>query len=101
MANHSEEQPNGKEEQPMMFQIPQINYTKLFINGQFTDSVSGKTFETRDPRNGEVVATVAEGDKEDIDLAVNAARQAFDHGPWPRMSGYSTKSEFNQIYQLY
>ncbi|KAL2929537.1 Aldehyde dehydrogenase family 2 member C4 [Bienertia sinuspersici] len=47
-----------------------------------------KTFETIDPRNGEVIAKVAEGNKEDVDLAVKAARKAFDHGPWPRMSGY-------------
>ena len=47
----------------------------------------GKTFETIDPRNGEVIARVAEGDKEDVDLAVKAARAAFDHGPWPRMPG--------------
>ncbi|KNA16811.1 hypothetical protein SOVF_085790, partial [Spinacia oleracea] len=48
-----------------------------------------KSFETIDPRNGEVITRVAEGDKEDIDLAVKAAREAFDHGPWPRMSGYA------------
>ncbi|GAB2216571.1 hypothetical protein Droror1_Dr00024346, partial [Drosera rotundifolia] len=40
-----------------------------------------------DPRNEEVIARVSEGDKEDIDLAVKAAREAFDHGPWPRMPG--------------
>ncbi|KAL8136912.1 hypothetical protein V2J09_002913 [Rumex salicifolius] len=72
---------NGKAE--VKFQLPEIKFTKLFINGEFVDSISGKTFETRDPRNGEVLAEVAEGDKEDIDLAVNAAREAFDHGPWP------------------
>ncbi|XP_041006852.1 aldehyde dehydrogenase family 2 member C4-like [Juglans microcarpa x Juglans regia] len=66
---------------------PTIKFTKLFINGDFVDSVSGKTFETIDPRTGEVIARIAEGDKEDIDLAVKAARQAFDHGPWPRLSG--------------
>nr|ACH63235.1 alcohol dehydrogenase [Rheum australe] len=77
---------NGKTE--IKFQLPEIKFTKLFINGEFVDSVSGKTFETRDPRNGEVIAEVAEGDKEDVDLAVKAAREAFDHGPWPRMSGY-------------
>lgn len=49
---------------------------------------AGKTFETRDPRTGEVIAKIAEGDKADIDLAVKAAREAFDHGPWPRMSGF-------------
>ncbi|KNA03060.1 hypothetical protein SOVF_212760 [Spinacia oleracea] len=71
------------------FKIPEIEFTKLFINGEFVDAVSGKTFETIDPRNGEVVAKVAEGDKEDVDLAVKAAREAFDHGPWPRMSGHA------------
>ncbi|KAJ7969628.1 Aldehyde dehydrogenase family 2 member like [Quillaja saponaria] len=74
--------------QPESFvKIPTIKFTKLFINGEFVDSISGKTFETIDPRNGEIIARIAEGDKEDIDLAVKAAREAFDHGPWPRMSG--------------
>ncbi|XP_065850190.1 aldehyde dehydrogenase family 2 member C4 isoform X2 [Euphorbia lathyris] len=67
--------------------IPTIKFTKLFINGEFVDSISGKTFETIAPRNGEVIAKIAEGDKEDIDLAVKSAREAFDYGPWPRMSG--------------
>lgn len=48
---------------------------------------TGKTFETIDPRTGEVIARIAEGDKNDVDLAVKAARQAFDQGPWPRLSG--------------
>ncbi|KAL5052593.1 hypothetical protein RYX36_033275, partial [Vicia faba] len=45
------------------------------------------TFETIDPRAGEVIARISEGAKEDIDIAVKAAREAFDSGPWPRMSG--------------
>jgi hypothetical protein len=49
---------------------------------------SGKTFETRDPRTGDVLAHVAEADKADVDLAVKSARDAFEHGKWPRMSGY-------------
>lgn len=68
--------------------MPEIKFTKLFINGSFVDSISGRTFETRDPRTGDVVANVAEGDKEDIGIAVKAAREAFDNGKWPRMSGY-------------
>ncbi|XP_052199322.1 aldehyde dehydrogenase family 2 member C4-like isoform X2 [Diospyros lotus] len=67
--------------------IPAIKFKKLFINGEFVDSISGKTFETIDPRTGEVIARVAEGGKDDVDLAVKAAREAFDHGPWPRLSG--------------
>ncbi|KAM0944813.1 putative aldehyde dehydrogenase (NAD(P)(+)) [Dioscorea sansibarensis] len=65
-----------------------IKFNKLFINGQFIDSISEKTFKTIDPRNEEIITRVAEGDKEDVDAAVKAARQAFDHGPWPRMSAY-------------
>ncbi|KAK3164672.1 hypothetical protein QOZ80_1AG0022880 [Eleusine coracana subsp. coracana] len=82
-ANRSSEKHEG-------FEVPQVEvkFTKLFINGQFVDAVSGKTFETRDPRTGEVIARIAEGDKADIDLDVKAAREAFDNGPWPRMSGY-------------
>ncbi|KAG2718517.1 hypothetical protein I3843_03G216300 [Carya illinoinensis] len=67
--------------------MPTIKFTKLFIDGEFVDSVSGKTFETIDPRTEEVIARVAEGDKEDVNLAVEAARGAFDHGPWPRLPG--------------
>ncbi|KAL6497460.1 Aldehyde dehydrogenase 2 member B4, mitochondrial [Orobanche gracilis] len=66
----------------------QINYTKLLINGQFVDSTSGKTFPTLDPRTGQIIAHVAEGDAEDINRAVSAARKAFDEGPWPKMSAY-------------
>ncbi|KAL3839865.1 hypothetical protein ACJIZ3_024456 [Penstemon smallii] len=78
---------NGNGVESSYVKIPQIKFTKLFINGEFVESLSGKTFETIDPRTGEVIAKISEGDKEDIDLAVKAARQAFDHGPWPRLPG--------------
>lgn len=65
-----------------------MEHTKLFINGQFVDAASGKTFPTLDPRTGEVIAHVAEGDAEDINRAVAAARKAFDEGPWPKMNAY-------------
>ena len=58
---------------------------KLFINGQWTDAASGKSFETPNPATGETLAQVAEGDAEDINRAVCAARAAFD-GPWSRMT---------------
>ncbi|XP_010546022.1 PREDICTED: aldehyde dehydrogenase family 2 member B4, mitochondrial [Tarenaya hassleriana] len=66
----------------------QVSYTQHLINGNFVDSASGKTFPTLDPRTGEVIAHVAEGDAEDIDRAVKAARKAFDEGPWPKMPAY-------------
>ncbi|XP_074274412.1 benzaldehyde dehydrogenase, mitochondrial-like isoform X2 [Silene latifolia] len=65
-----------------------VKYTQLFINGQFVDSASGKKFTTCDPRTGNVIAEVAEGDAEDINRAVGAARRAFDEGPWPKMTAY-------------
>ncbi|XP_078159502.1 aldehyde dehydrogenase family 2 member B7, mitochondrial-like [Carex rostrata] len=66
----------------------QANYTQLLINGQLVDAASGKTFPTLDPRTGEVIAHMAEGDAEDIERAVKAARKAFDEGPWPKMPAY-------------
>jgi phenylacetaldehyde dehydrogenase len=59
---------------------------QLFINGKWTDAASGKTFETPNPATGETLARVAEGDREDINRAVGAARKAFEDGPWSRMS---------------
>src|ERR1700727_1999769 len=59
---------------------------QLFINGQWADAASGKTFESVNPATGETLAHVAEGDAEDIDRAVRAARKAFEHGPWSRMT---------------
>jgi aldehyde dehydrogenase (NAD+) len=58
--------------------------TKLLIDGKWVDAASGKTFETRNPATGELLARVAEGDAEDINRAVAAARRAFN-GPWSRM----------------
>ncbi|GIM46784.1 aldehyde dehydrogenase [Collibacillus ludicampi] len=57
-----------------------------YINGQFVEGVSGKRFENMNPFNNQVLNEVAEGFKEDIDLAVQAARKAFDQGPWGKMS---------------
>jgi aldehyde dehydrogenase (NAD+) len=55
---------------------------KLFIDGKWVDSVSGKTFDTINPAMEEVITSIAEGDSADIDLAVTAARKAFEDGPW-------------------
>jgi phenylacetaldehyde dehydrogenase len=59
---------------------------KLLINGKWVDSASGKTFASYNPATGQVLANVAEGDREDIDRAVKAARAAFESGPWARMA---------------
>jgi len=59
---------------------------QLFIDGEWVDAASGQTFETPNPATGETLATVAEGDAEDIERAVRAARRAFEDGPWARMT---------------
>src|SRR5271169_6607282 len=59
---------------------------KMLIDGKWVNAVSGKTFPTYNPATGEVLAQIAEGDRADIDLAVKAARKAFDSGPWSHMT---------------
>lgn len=59
--------------------------TKAFINGRFVDSLSGKKFKTINPATEEVIVEVAECDKEDIDVAVKAARKSFESGVWSKM----------------
>src|SRR6516162_10490857 len=59
---------------------------KMLINGKWVEAASGKTFPTYNPATGEVLAKVAEGDREDINRAVQAARKAYESGPWPEMT---------------
>jgi acyl-CoA reductase-like NAD-dependent aldehyde dehydrogenase len=59
---------------------------QLFINGEFVDAVSGKTFPTVNPATGQVIVNVAEGDTADVDRAVIAARAAFEHKSWANMT---------------
>src|SRR5262245_7670035 len=74
---------DGKHAKPAP--APKVPDQKMVINGRWIDSHSGKTFATLNPATGEVICQVAEGDKADIDLAVKAARKAFESGPWAKM----------------
>lgn len=65
----------GKYEQP----------TGLFINGEFVKGVDGKTFETINPTNEKVIVAVHEATEKDVDIAVSAARKAFE-GPWSKVT---------------
>ena len=76
---------------------PEIRQTQCFIGGKWIPSASGKTFDTIHPATEEVVAQVAEGDKEDIDLAVDAARAQFDGGEWSQMDA---RDRGRLMYQL-
>ena len=59
---------------------------KMLINGQWVGAASGMTFPTYNPATGQVLSHAAEGDKADVDAAVRAAREAFDHGPWRKFT---------------
>ncbi len=64
----------------------QVKSGKLFIGGKWVEAASGKTFPTVNPATGETITTIAEGDARDADAAVQAARKAFESGPWAEMS---------------
>jgi len=59
---------------------------QVWIGGQWRAAHSGRMIELVSPNTEAVVGAVAEADEQDMDAAVAAAREAFDHGPWPRMS---------------
>ncbi|XP_067668481.1 aldehyde dehydrogenase, mitochondrial-like [Haliotis asinina] len=59
---------------------PEIKYKQLFINNEWVDAQSGRTFPTLNPCTGEVICEIQEADKADVDVAVAAARSAFKIG---------------------
>ena len=59
---------------------------RMYIDGDWVDAQSGETFETVDPYTGDTWAVVPRAGPDDVDRAVNAARRAFDDGPWGRMT---------------
>src|SRR6516225_5915883 len=67
------------------------SYKKMLIDGKWVDAASGKKFETFNPATSELLATVAEGDAEDINRAVAAARRAFE-GPWSKLKPFERQS---------
>ena len=79
---------------------PKVKDQPLLIGGKWVDSLSGKTFATTNPATGETICQVAEGDKGDIDLAVKAARKAFESGPWPKMNASERGRLLNKLADL-
>ncbi|KAH7110944.1 aldehyde dehydrogenase [Dactylonectria macrodidyma] len=68
---------------------------RLFINGEFVPSVSGKTFDITNPTTEEVIASVQEAGAEDVDLAVGAAKAAF-----PAWSALSPEERCDYLFKL-
>jgi aldehyde dehydrogenase (NAD+) len=72
---------------------------RLLIDGKWVEAASGKTFDSVNPATGEVLARVAEGDAADIDLAVAAARRAFE-GPWRKVKPYDRQAMLLRLADL-
>src|SRR3989338_14799 len=72
---------------------------KMLINGEFVSAKSGKTFDTLNPATSEVIVKVCEADKEDIDLAVKAARAAFE-GEWKKVTPYKRQQLLMKVADL-
>ena len=64
--------------------MPELKKYKMFINGNWVDSESKKTFTTLNPENNEPWATAPEASAKDVDIAVKAAQKAFE-GTWPSL----------------
>lgn len=71
----------------------------LFIDGKSVPALSGKTFKTTNPATGELLAEVAEAAPADIDLAVAAARRAFD-GPWSKFKPFDRQQVMLKLADL-
>ncbi len=82
------------------FVAPAVRQTGILIGDEWRPAVSGKTFATINPATEEVICQVAEGDKEDVDLAVHAARSAFESGPWSRMDARDRGRLLNKLADL-
>jgi aldehyde dehydrogenase (NAD+) len=72
----------------------------LLIGGKWVPAKSGKTFETINPSNEEVLALVAEGDKADVDEAVKAARKAYEEGKWSKIGPHERARYLFKIAEL-
>ncbi|KAI5954354.1 hypothetical protein KGF54_002129 [Candida jiufengensis] len=67
----------------------------LFINNEFIKSINGKTIESINPSTGEVNGSVYAAEKEDVDVAVKAAKEAFKH--WKKVTGVKRGILLNKI----
>ena len=73
---------------------------QLFINGEYVDAASGETFTTTDPATEQPIGEVAKADRGDAQRAIQAARTAFDEGPWPSMSGEERAAKLDKMAEL-
>ncbi|XP_048412074.1 aldehyde dehydrogenase, mitochondrial-like [Stegostoma tigrinum] len=80
---------------------PDVYYDKIFINNEWHDAVSKKTFPTINPSTGEIICQVARGDQDDVNKAVKAAKEAFRFGsPWRLMDASQRGVLINRLADL-
>ncbi len=84
-------------EKPTKVRLPK---TGLWVNGRSLPAQSGRTFETINPATEEVITQVAEAGEADVEQTVQAARKAFDTGPWPRMRASEREKLLRKIAAL-
>ncbi|XP_055327230.1 aldehyde dehydrogenase, mitochondrial-like [Paramacrobiotus metropolitanus] len=86
---------------PQPIQEPEIHFNKIFINNEWHNASSGKTFETVNPSTGVKITDIAAGDKRDVDKAVKAAKDAFKLGsPWRRIDASQRGLLLNRLADL-
>lgn len=73
---------------------------QLFIDGEYVDAASGETFTSYEPATNTPYKEIAKGGREDAVRAIEAARRAFDEGPWPKMSGAERSEKLNKVADL-
>ncbi len=76
-------------------------YSRFFIGGEWVEPAGTGTIDVVSPHTEEVIGRVPEGENADIDRAVAAARQAFDHGPWPRMTPAERGAALGRLSAIY
>ena len=60
---------------------------KMYVGGEFTAGTSNKTMDIYNPATGEVIGQVPQASRKDMEQAIDAARDAFDKGPWKQSTG--------------
>src|SRR5687768_191561 len=73
---------------------------KMLIGGEWVEAASGKTFAAYNPATGEVLGYAPQGEAEDIDRAVRAARKAFESGAWPQTTPAERERLLNKLADL-
>ena len=77
-----------------------VPYHGLYINGAWRDAEGGRTFTVTEPATGATLAHVASASRADVDLAVAAARDAFDNGPWPHTPHYERARILHELAKM-